>query len=146
MWVSRKTDYATRAVLALAIAGRRTLKMEELAERVQAPPSMLEQLLPVLRNDGIIRSVRGPNGGYTLNHDPADITMERVVRLFQGQLAPISCITRRNPEPCPMEDGCSIRDAVLTVLGEVDFATLAQRAGAAWKPAAPTGLADELLG
>ncbi len=140
MWVSRRTDYATRAVLALALAGGRTLKMEELAERVQAPPSMLEQLLPVLRNDGILRSERGPNGGYTLNHDPADITMERVVRLFEGQLAPIACATRRNPEPCPMDEGCSlrevawepIRDAVLEVLEAVDFATLAARAGGPW--------------
>ncbi len=140
MWVSRKADYATRAVLALALAGGRMLKMEELAERVQAPPSMLEQLLPVLRNDGIVRSERGPNGGYVLNHDPASITMERVVRLFEGQLAPIGCATRKNPEPCPMEEGCSlrdvvwepVRDAVLDVLTTVDFATLARSAGGAW--------------
>jgi Rrf2 family protein len=147
MWVSRKTDYATRAVLALAIAGGGTLKMDELAARVQAPPSMLEQILPVLRSGGILRSVRGPRGGYTLNHDPADITMERVVRLFEGQLAPISCATRKNPEPCPMDDGCSlrdvvwepVRDAVLDILGRTDFATLAARAGGVWVDPPPAG-------
>jgi Rrf2 family protein len=139
MWVSRKTDYATRAVLALALAGGRTVKMDELALWVQAPPSMLEQILPVLRSGGILRSVRGPKGGYTLNHDPAAITMERVVRLFEGQLAPISCATRKNPEPCPMDVGCSlrevvwepVRDAVLDQL-QTDFATLAARAGGVW--------------
>lgn len=149
VWVSRKTDYATRAVLALALAGDRLVKMDELAERVQAPPSMLEQILPILRNDGILRSERGPNGGYVLNHHAADISMERVVRLFEGQLAPISCATRKNPEPCPMEDGCSlrdevwapVRDAVLATLEGMDFATLAARAGGRWRvpPTSPTG-------
>jgi Rrf2 family protein len=152
MWVSRRTDYATRAVLALALAGGRTMKMDELAARVQAPPSMLEQLLPVLRNGGILRSVRGPNGGYTLNHDASQITVERVVRLFEGQLAPIACATRRNPEPCPMDDGCSlrdvvwapVRDAVLEALGRTDFATLAREAGGVWtadRPPAPAPIA-----
>ena len=102
MWVSRRTDYATRAILALSLEGGGPLKLEELARRTAVPQSVLEQVMPTMRTAGIVRSERGPAGGYRLNKDPAEITLERVVRLFQGPLAPIGCATRHNPEPCPM--------------------------------------------
>lgn len=140
MWVSRRTDYATRAVLALAISRREEpMNVAELSRRTQVASSMLEQVMPVLRRDGIVRSQRGRNGGYQLNHDPEDLTLERVVRLFEGQLAPIECATRNNPEPCPMDVGCSlrsvweeVRDVVIERLEATTFADLAQGAGGAW--------------
>ena len=61
------------------------------------------------------------------------------MRLFQGQLAPISCATRHSPEPCPMTVGCTlrevweeVRDATISLLGGVTFADLAKRAGGPW--------------
>ena len=139
MWVSRRTDYATRAILALALEGGGPLKLEELARRTAVPQSVLEQVMPTMRTAGIVRSERGPAGGYRLNKDPAEITLERVVRLFQGPLAPIGCATRHNPEPCPMTVGCTlrdvweeVRDATITLLGGVTFADLAKRAGGPW--------------
>src|SRR5688572_30493207 len=101
MWVSRRTDYATRAVLALAVADGGPLKLDEIAEATDSPRSVLEQVMPTLRNAGIVRAVRGPAGGYRLNRAAEDITLEQVVRLFHGQLAPIGYATRRNPDPCP---------------------------------------------
>jgi Rrf2 family protein len=141
MWVSRRTDYATRAVLALAMADTdEPMRMEELSRRTQVPPSVLEQIMPLMRNDGIVRSERGRYGGYVLNHKPEQITMERVVRLFEGQLAPIGCATRVEPEPCPMAVGCSlrfvwedIRDAILDRLSTTTFADLVERAGDPWR-------------
>lgn len=139
MWVSRRTDYATRALLVLALEGGGPLKLETLARRTAVPQSVLEQVMPVLRTAGLVRSERGRSGGYRLNHDPEEITLERVVRLFQGPLAPISCATRHNPEPCPMMLGCTlrdvwaeVRDATIALLGGVTFADLAARAGGAW--------------
>jgi len=147
MWVSRRTDYATRAVLALALEGGASIKLEELARRTAVPQSVLEQVMPVMRSAGIVRSERGPGGGYRLNHEPAEITLERVVRLFQGQLAPIGCATRHNPEPCPMSLGCSlhdvwaeVRDATITLLGAITFADLAERAGGPWQDPALVAL------
>ena len=139
MWVSRRTDYATRAILALAIEGGGPLKLEALARRTAVPQSVLEQVMPTMRTAGLVRSERGPSGGYRLNKAPGEITLERVVRLFQGPLAPISCATRSNPEPCPMMIGCTlrdvwseVRDATISLLGGVTFAQLAERAGGAW--------------
>jgi Rrf2 family protein len=139
MWISRRTDYATRAVLALTLAQGGPMKLEELARRTATPRSVLEQLMPTLRIAGIVRSERGPSGGYRLNKAPEEITLERIVRLFQGQLAPIGCATRRNPEPCPMTIGCTlrqvweeVRDETIALLARRTFADLANRAGGPW--------------
>ncbi|SRR6266498_3310930 len=139
MWITRKTDYATRAVLALSLAPGGPLKMHNIAQRTHVPESLLEQIMTQLRGAGIVRSERGPHGGYRLNHSPGDITLEKIVRLFQGPLAPISCATRSEPEPCPMEIGCTlldtwaeVRDATITILERTNFADLAQRARGPW--------------
>ena len=139
MWISRKTDYATRALLSLSLTDGGTLKMAEIAQRTQVPPSILEQIMAQLRGAGIVRSERGPRGGYRLNHRPEEITLQRVVRLFQGPLAPIACATRSEPEPCPVELGCSmrdtwreVRDATIAILERTTFADLARRAGGVW--------------
>src|SRR5687768_15475016 len=111
MWISKRTDYAGRALVALALApGNAPVKLQTISERTHVPASVLEQVMLQLRNNGMVRSERGPEGGYRLNKDPSEITLEDVVRLFQGPLAPIGCATRKNPEPCPMSVGCSMLD------------------------------------
>jgi Rrf2 family protein len=140
MWVSRRTDYATRALLALTLEGGGPMKLEELARRTCVPQSVLEQVMPTVRTAGIVRSERGPAGGYRLNKAPEEITLERVVRLFQGQLAPIGYATRRHPDSCPKfvadslrEAWGDVRDATIEILEGVTFADLAKRAGGTWR-------------
>jgi Rrf2 family transcriptional regulator, cysteine metabolism repressor len=140
MWISRRTDYATRALVALALEQDvRPVKIQELAERTDTPISVLEQVLPQLRSAGIVRSERGPSGGYRLNHAPGEITLERVVRILQGPLAPIACATRHAPEPCSMLAGCAlhetwsdVRDATIAILERTTFADLAERSSGRW--------------
>jgi Rrf2 family cysteine metabolism transcriptional repressor len=147
MWISRRTDYATRALVALAQeAGTRPVKIQELAARTDTPVSILEQVLPQLRSAGIVRSERGPSGGYRLNHAPEDITLERVVRVLQGPLAPIACATRHEPEPCTMLEGCAlnavwdeVRDATIAILERTTFADLAARSSGPWLRDVPVG-------
>lgn len=140
MWIARRTDYATRAVLLLALIGDdEPVKLDEIASRTAVPRSVLEQIMPLLRSAGLVRSERGPSGGYRLNKAPHEITMARVVRIFQGQLAPIGCATRSEPEPCEMTVGCAlrgvwedVRDATITILQSTTFADLAARSGGPW--------------
>jgi Rrf2 family protein len=140
MWISRRTDYATRALVALALeSGHRPVKIHELAARTDTPVSILEQVLPQLRSAGIVRSERGPSGGYRLNHPPEDVTLERVVRILQGPLAPIACATRSEPEPCAMADVCGlqetwseVRDATIAILERTTLASLAARSTGRW--------------
>lgn len=141
MWITKRTDYATRAVLVLALYGaNEPMKLEEIARRTAVPQSVLEQIMPTMRSAGIVRSERGIHGGYRLNRPPEEITLERVVRLFQGQLAPIGCATRRHPEACAMSVECSlrlvweeVRDATIKILAGTTFADLARRAGGPWR-------------
>lgn len=135
MWVSRRTDYATRALLVLTLEGGGPMKLDEIARRAEIPVSVLEQVMPVLRTAGVVRSERGPSGGHRLNKLPGELTLERIVRLFQGQLAPIGYATRKNPDPCPefvasslREAWVEVRDATIEILGRTTFADLAERA------------------
>jgi len=145
MWISRRTDYATRALVALALeSGDRPVKIQELADRTDTPVSILEQVLPQLRSAGIVRSERGPSGGYRLNHAPENVTLEKVVRILQGPLAPIACATRSEPEPCGMLEGCAlnetwaeVRDATIAILERTTLATLAERSGGRWTNPVP---------
>lgn len=141
MWIGRRTDYAARAVLALARADAdELLTLDQLAARTAVPRTVLEQVMPSLRTAGIVRATRGRYGGYRLNKPAAEITLEGVVRLFQGPLAPIACATRKNPEPCEMQEGCSmrdvwsdVRDATIAALRRTTFQQLADDAGGAWR-------------
>jgi Rrf2 family cysteine metabolism transcriptional repressor len=136
MWISKRTDYATRAVLALALEeGQEAIKLEELAQRTEVPASVLEQVMPTLRSAGIVRSERGAHGGNRLNTPPAENTLERNLRLNQGPLAPNGYATRRNPDPCPELVARSlrpvwaeVRDATIAILEHATFADLAARA------------------
>ncbi len=96
--------------------------------------------MPTMRTAGIVRSERGPSGGYRLNKTPEEITLERVVRLFQGQLAPIGYATRSHPDGCPKfvadslrDTWGEVRDATIEILEQTTFADLAERAGGRWK-------------
>ncbi len=145
MWITRRTDYAARAVLALCVAAPdELLNVEDIAQRTATPMSVTKQIMNQLRSSGLVRSERGPSGGYRLNHAPAEITLERVVRVFQGQLAPIECATRHEAEECPMTPGCSmqdvwseVRDATITILARTTFADLAARARGPWVTGVP---------
>lgn len=91
--VSAKVDYAMRALLELAHAARTDAKMlvkgDVLAEAQDIPMKFLEAILRDLRNDGLVASKRGVDGGYRLDRDPATITVADVVRALEGPLAAV---------------------------------------------------------
>ena len=135
MDLPRRTDYATRVVLALAVDDGGPLKLDEIAEATEAPRSVLEQLMPTLRTARIVRSTRGPGGGYSLIPPAEEITLQHVVSLVQGQLAPIGYAARHRPDPSPALVAGSlrpiweeIRDATTTILERTTFADLARAA------------------
>ena len=88
MKLSVKSDYAARAVLGLArhYPERAALRMEDVADEQGVPPKYLPQILIELKARGIVRSVRGKEGGYLLARAPADITLGDVLRAVEGPL------------------------------------------------------------
>jgi Rrf2 family protein len=87
MHVTAKADYAVRAVVELASGGRDSpRKVDELAQAQGIPVSFLENILTQLRSSGIVRSQRGPEGGYWLARPPEEVNLAQVIRAVEGPL------------------------------------------------------------
>ncbi len=81
-------------------------------------PKYLEQIVIPLREAGVVESVRGPNGGYTLARPPEQIGLVEVYRLLEGSPAPVDCV-----EPggsCPMQQVCASRSTWLKIKDSIE--------------------------
>jgi Rrf2 family protein len=87
--ISAKADYALRAAAELAAAGGGPIKGDRLAAAQGIPPKFLENILSDLRQNGIIRSQRGSEGGYWLARAAADISVADIMRAVDGPLASV---------------------------------------------------------
>jgi Rrf2 family protein len=128
--VSKKTDYALRALFTLVDhAGSGPIPIRELSRRNDVPKKFLEQIMLALKQRGWVDSVPGLRGGYVLAKEPEKITMGEVVRLFDGILAPIACVSVAGYERCSQEPLCRFRRVFLNARNYVaelmDRSTLA---------------------
>lgn len=131
--ISQKAQYALRALIALARAepGEASL-ISDIAEAQNIPKKFLEQILLDLKHHGILQSRRGKMGGYLLLKSAEDITFGEVLRIVDGPLAPLPCLSKiayRRCEGCADEAKCEIRgvfarvaDATRAVLDTVTIA------------------------
>src|ERR1700676_2301382 len=120
MKLSKRGEYALRALIDFGIAyelGRPLLKIGELVEKERLPVKFLEQILTQLRGAGYIETKRGKAGGYFLAKPTKEISLGRVIRLIDGPLAPISCVSVTAYErcTCPDEAHCGLRMLMLDV-------------------------------
>lgn len=91
---------------------RQALRIEEIAKRSGAPKRFLEHILLDIRNAGIIASTRGRSGGYQLIKDPALVSVSDLLRLIDGPMAPLQCLSRKSYQrcdDCADESACRIR-------------------------------------
>jgi Rrf2 family protein len=87
MHVTAKADYAVRAVVELAAGSQDApRKVDEVAQAQGIPVSFLENILTQLRSSGIVRSQRGPEGGYWLAQPAAQVNLAQVIRAVEGPL------------------------------------------------------------
>ena len=110
--LSFKARYALRALVELARAEGRQLTASDLATRADAPRKFLEAILLSLSRAGIVTSHRGRTGGYALLKAPEEITFGEVLRLIDGPLALLPCLSKiayRRCEDCRDETNCEIR-------------------------------------
>jgi Rrf2 family protein len=130
MKISKRTDYALRALFTLAEHyGGSPIPIRELARRNDAPKRFLEHILLDLKVKGWVNSIAGIRGGYRLARKPEQITMGEIVRYFDGILAPIECVSVSGYRRCTQESVCRFRriflDARNYVTELMDNATLA---------------------
>ena len=106
MKISTKGRYALRMMLDLAEhQGDGYIALKEIAERQNVSKKYLEQIVPVLNKSNILKTNRGFQGGYRLSKQPKDYTVGDILRLTEGDLAPVACATQ-NPVECNRSMTC----------------------------------------
>jgi Rrf2 family protein len=141
MRLSRRSEYGLRALTDLVRHEHDgPIALGTLATRNQLPAKFLEQIMSTLKHAGIVRTTLGAHGGYAIAADPAAISIGRVIRLLDGALAPLGCVSLRYYErcscvdeaTCPLRDTMlDVRDAMLEILDTETLADLAARQGRA---------------
>jgi Rrf2 family protein len=131
--ISQKARYAFKALIALSRSGPDACRQaRDIAAAEQIPVSFLEQIMLKLRRAGLVASRRGRDGGHFLSKNPAQITFGEVLRLIDGPVAPLPCLSRtayRRCRDCKDETTCELRqvfarayDATLEVLERTTLA------------------------
>ena len=131
--ISQKAKYALRALVSLARAQRgETMMIGDIAREQAIPKKFLEQILLELKRAGFVASRRGRTGGYELLKAPEEIHFGEVLRLIDGPIAPLPCLSKiayRKCEDCREESSCEIRHVfervTLATRAVLDSTTLA---------------------
>ena len=117
--LSRKSKYGLKALLLLAQdAGHGPVLIAELASREGIPRKFLEAILLELKRHGVVQSQKGKGGGYFLRRQPADITFGEVIRVLEGPLAAVPCVSHTAYMKCAEcldESTCGVRIAMKEV-------------------------------
>jgi len=106
MMISTRGRYALRVLIDLAEhTDREYIPMKEVAERQGISLKYLERIIPVLTKNGYIEGVQGKGGGYRLTKAPGDCRVGDILRLTEGDLAPVACL-ECDAKPCGRCDEC----------------------------------------
>jgi Rrf2 family cysteine metabolism transcriptional repressor len=135
MKLSKKGDYALRAMIYLSLNyNKDSIQIHEISEKERIPQKFLEQILLELKKAGLLQSKRGVGGGYMLIRNPKEITLARVIRIIDGPLAPLSCVSKWAHIDCPEEKNCGlysvmldVRNAIANILEGITFADICKR-------------------
>ena len=127
MRLSKRGEYGLRAMIDLATLlssqqaqgspNGNVVQIKDIAERQHIPAKFLEQILLTLKNAGFLHSRMGVGGGYYLAKPADEISLGQIVRVLDGPLAPIRCVSQMAYEPCgcPDEETCGLRLVMLDV-------------------------------
>jgi Rrf2 family protein len=134
MHISKRGEYGLRAMILLA---RQTppgsmMSLKQIAQQEHIPIKFLEQIMLSLKHAGLLHSKSGIGGGYYLAKPAHEITIGKIVRILDGPLAPIGCVSQIAYEPCncPDEATCRLRavmqDVRTAISNILDFTSLAE--------------------
>lgn len=131
MKISTKGRYALRLMLDLALNNTgEPVRIKDIASRQEISDKYLEQIISVLNKAGYVRSLRGPQGGYRLVKDPKEYSVGMILRLTEGNLAPVACLEDEENQ-CSRQDECAtlilwekLYDAIKDVVDKYTLADL----------------------
>ncbi len=132
MKLSTRGRYGIKAMLDLALNSQEgQVSLKSIAERQDISENYLEQLFAMLRKNGLVKSVRGAQGGYMLATSPDNITVGSVLRSLEGSLAPVECVSEDSTNVCDRANACvtrlvwkKIRDRVNEVVDSITLQDL----------------------
>ena len=143
MRLSKRGEYGLRAAIHLANAQKYSpdllVQIKDISVQEQIPIKYLEQILLALKNAGLLHSKMGVGGGYYLAKAPEHISLGQIIRVLDGPLAPIRCVSQMAYEPCgcPDEETCGlrmvmgdVRDAIANILDQTTLADVTKRVDA----------------
>jgi Rrf2 family protein len=133
--LTAKGKYGLKAMVHLSsLPAGETAQSVDIAEANNIPKKFLDAILGDLRNAGIVRTKKGPGGGYMLARTPSEIKVGHVIRTLDGPLAPIACASRTAYQPCQDCDDvktcavrlamAKVRDAMADILDRLTFADM----------------------
>lgn len=134
MKISTRGRYALRMMLDLALnAQEQYVTIKSIAQRQEISGKYLEQIITVLSRAGFVKSTRGAQGGYKLAHPADEYTVGMILRLMEGNLAPVACI-EDEPNQCSRCEACAtldvwkqLEDAISGVVDHITLADLAKK-------------------
>lgn len=140
MRLSKRGEYGLRAMITLAEipsqGGSPMMQIKEISQREKISPKFLEQILLTLKNAGLLHSKMGVGGGYYLARPASEITLGQIVRVLDGPIAPLRCVSQMAYESCgcPDEETCGlrlamsdVRNAIADILDHTSLADVTQR-------------------
>ncbi len=135
MKISRKGEYALKAMIYLSLNyGRGAVQIQEISENEKIPKKFLEQILLSLRKAGLLQSKQGMGGGYSLSKSPREISLAQVIRIIDGPLAPLGCVSKWAHVKCPLEKKCKlqkvmleVRNVIAKILENINFEDMCER-------------------
>ena len=134
--LSTKSAYATRAVYELSRAwnkGIKKLTLKEIVEKQDVPSDYMEKLLFNLKKIGVVKTLRGKNGGYALSKPPSEIKISDVVLALENPAKRLNCINSDKNKRCEAFEECSIKyvwgeayDAMIKTFSKYTFQDLVE--------------------
>ena len=132
MLISTKGRYALRVMIDLAEhRSGEFISLKEIAQRQEISDKYLEQIIGRLSKAGLVQSARGAQGGYKLTKAPSECTVGEILRVLEGDLAPVACAASVHPALCPRLDDCvttevwrRIGEAINNVVDNITLADL----------------------
>ena len=107
--LTTRIDYGVRALVRLAMGENTVMTAHEISEKEKVPIQFLEQIMVSLRRAGMVKSVRGPGGGYTLTKSPSEISLLEVFKTLEGPLALTKCLDPSGLQTCEHEAFCTVK-------------------------------------
>ena len=141
MRLSTRGHYGLKAMFDLAQHySTNPIPLKSVAQRQHLSENYLEQLMAMLRKAGLVKSVRGAQGGYILAREPGQIKVGDIIRVLEGPIAPVYCVSEEDPGCCDEADYCitktvwaRVRDGIAAVMDGISLADLCREAEEAEK-------------